>query len=69
MAASYQAIAVGVYSNIQSILQMDKPGDWLKIKVQDFYASEVFIKNTTPGVRSIPRFKDLSLFGVEYFKP
>lgn len=69
MAASYQAIAVGVYSNIQSILQMDKPGDWLKIKVQDFYASEVFIKNTTPGVKSIPRFKDLSLFGVEYFKP
>lgn len=24
---------------------------------------------TTPGVRSIPRFKDLSQFGVEYFKP
>ena len=30
---------------------------------------DIFKKNTTPGVRSIPRFKDLSLFGVEYFKP
>lgn len=69
MAASFQAIAVGVYENIDAILELTNKTDWLKSKVTQLYSEDIFKKNTTPGVRSIPRFKDLSLFGVEYFKP
>jgi len=69
MASAFQAIAVGVYINITDILALDNTNDWLTQKVQSFYSEETFIKNTTPGVRSIPRFKDLSVFGVEYFRP
>ncbi len=69
MAASFQAIATGVYENIDAILGLNDKNDWLKNKVTQLYSEDIFKKNTTPGVRSIPRFKDLSLFGVEYFKP
>lgn len=69
MAASFQAIATGVYENIDAILDLNGKNDWLKSKVTQLYSEDIFKKNTTPGVRSIPRFKDLSLFGVEYFKP
>lgn len=69
MAASFQAIATGVYENVNTILEIDNKSDWLKSKVIQLYSEDIFKKNTTPGVRSIPRFKDLSLFGVEYFKP
>ncbi len=69
MAASFQAIATGVFENIDAILDLDDKNDWLKNKVTQLYSEDIFKKNTTPGVRSIPRFKDLSLFGVEYFKP
>lgn len=69
MAASFQAIATGVYENINAILEVNDKSDWLKSKVMQLYAEDIFKKNTTPGVRSIPRFRDLSLFGIEYFKP
>ncbi len=69
MASSFQAIAVGVFNNITHILALENTNEWLIAKVQSLYSEEVFQKNITPGVRSIPRFKDLSLFGVEYFKP
>lgn len=69
MASAFQAIAIGVYENISAILALKSTNEWLTKKVQDFYSEEVFLKNTTPGIRSIPRFKDLSLFGIEYFRP
>lgn len=69
MAAAFQPIATGVYHNISSILEKEDREEWLKQKVQGLYATDVFVKNTTPGVKSIPRFKELSQFGVEYFKP
>lgn len=69
MASAFQVIAVGVFRNISGILERPDRVDWLKAKVYGLYSEEVFEKNTTPGVRSIPRFKDLSLFGVEYFRP
>ena len=69
MAAAFQTIAVGVYKNIQEILQLKDRNEWLTYKVQSLYSEETFIRNTTPGVRSIPRFRELSLFGDEYFRP
>ena len=69
MAAAFQPIATGVYHNIDAILKTKDRGEWLKRKVQELYGTDEFIRNTTPGVRSIPRFKDLSVFGIEYFQP
>lgn len=69
MAAAFQTIATGVYENISEILAHEKTNEWLTNKIQSLYLQDVFQKNTTPGIRSIPRFKDLSLFGVQYFKP
>lgn len=69
MAASFQPIATGVYKNIDSILSLPNNSNWLKSKIESLYSEEIFIKNTTPGVKSIPRFRDLSIFGVNYFKP
>ncbi len=69
MASAFQTIAIGVYKNITEILSLENTNDWLISKVRALYSEDAFLKNTTPGVRSIPRFKDLSLFGAEYFKP
>ncbi len=69
MAASFQAISYGVYHNIDDIMSLKEKNEWLKNKVYSFYVEEVFQKNTTPGIKSIPRYKDLSLFGADYFKP
>lgn len=69
MAAAFQPIATGVYHNIEAILDLENKADWLKEKVHNLYTTDVFIRNTTPGIKSIPRFKEMSQFGVEYFKP
>lgn len=69
MAAAFQTIATGVYENITEILALGNTNEWLTNKIQALYSQDEFQKNTTPGVKSIPRFKDLSLFGVQYFKP
>ncbi|GHU67925.1 hypothetical protein AGMMS49983_19840 [Clostridia bacterium] len=69
MAASFQAIAFGIYSNLNAIQAINLPEPWIINRIQAMYMEDTFIKNTTPGVRSIPRYKDLSEFGAEYFKP
>lgn len=69
MAASFQTIATGVFANVDQILTLENRNEWLTNKVQTLYKEEVFEKNIASGVRSIPRFKELSLFGVGYFKP
>lgn len=68
MVASFQTIAFGVYKNITQILAKSDYATWLKERVYTLYTQDLFMKNITPGVRSIPRFKDLSIFGMEYFK-
>lgn len=69
MAASFQTIACGVFKNINEIEQNDNPGNYLKNKIQALYQENTFRRNTIPGVKSIPRYKDLSLFGAEFFRP
>ena len=41
---------------------------WLKEKVESLYMEDIYVKNTVPGVRAIPRFKELSIWSIEYFK-
>lgn len=69
MTSAYQGIACGIYSNIDLILSLENKNDWLKNKIQEFYGTAEFIENTIPGTRAIPRFRDLSLFGCEFFRP
>ncbi|TCU65641.1 uncharacterized protein DUF262 [Tissierella praeacuta] len=67
--ASYQAISYGVYNNIDDILKQNNYKVWLSNKIKEMYDNEDFTKNMVPGVRAIPRYKDLSNFGVNYFRP
>lgn len=69
MASAFQAIAIGVYNNIEAIEALPEKEKWLNAKCCALYEEAVFQRNTTPGIKSIPRFKDLSLFGIEYFRP
>ena len=69
LASAFQVIATGVFYNITDILNLEKRNDWLKDKIQNVYSEDTFISNTVPGVRAIPRYKDLSEFGIKYFKP
>ncbi len=66
--SAYQTISCGIYNNIDTIISMDNHSEWLLEKVRSLYEQDVFIKNTTPGARAIPRYKELSLFGMEFFK-
>ena len=67
--SAYQVISSGVYHNLDEILKLKNYSDWISQKVNDMYGEEIFIKNTAPGARAIPRYKDLTLFGMEYFRP
>jgi len=69
MAASFQAIAYGVFVNIKDILKLEEKNVWLEEKIKSLYSADFFVKSTTPGVQSIPRYKELSIQGVEHFKP
>lgn len=69
LASAFQVIATGVFVNIIDILKLENRSEWLKEKIQNMYNEDTFKKNTVPGVRAIPRYKDLSVFGVNYFKP
>lgn len=71
LSSAFQVIAVGVYTNIDDIeIKIEATGvNWLISKVNEVYTEEVFIKYTTPGARAIPRYMELSIFGIEYFKP
>ena len=69
MAAAFQTIATGVYENIDNILLLENTNEWLINKIHSLYSQDKLQQNTTPGVKAIPRFKDLSQFGAQYFKP
>lgn len=68
MAAVFQIIATGVYSNIDAIISLPNYNEWLLEKINCVFDEEVFQRNITPGVRSIPRYKELSEFSMEYFQ-
>ena len=69
LTSAFQGIATGVFKNISEIIVSEDRNDWLKSKIQGFYSEGLFLKNTVPGAKAIPRYKELSIFGAEYFKP
>lgn len=71
LSSLFQVIAVGIYKNIDRILE-NKELDiqtWLNNKVQSLSSDPVYLENTEPGSRAIPRFIKLSQLGFEYFRP
>lgn len=67
LTSAFQAIAFGVFSNIDNIMT-NNDAEWLSNKIRSLYEEEIYIKNTTPGIRAIPRFKELSIWSRNYFK-
>lgn len=67
MVTSYQAIATGIFSNIDSICNQANYQEIILNKIREFYSTKEFENNTAPGTRSIMRFYSLTRFGKEYF--
>ena len=67
LTSAYETISVGVYSNIDYILSMDDPNEWVLNKIKNMYDEGVYIDNLIPGTKVISRYKALSKWGVEYF--
>ena len=40
----------------------------LKTKIPEFYQTIEFTSNTIPGIKAIPRFRDLTIFGKAFFR-
>jgi hypothetical protein len=68
MASVFQAVAPGVFKNIDNIVSLPNREEWLTDRINSVFDTDEFKRNIVPGVRSIPRFKDLSLFSMGYFK-
>lgn len=68
LVVAFQAIVPGVYDNINEIMILKNRQEWLKQKIENLYNQEVYMKNNIPGVRAIPRYKELSIWSKEYFK-
>ena len=68
MAAVFQIIATGVFKNINDIISLPNRDEWLLEKANSIFETDEYKRNTTPGIKSIPRYKELSLFSMEYFK-
>lgn len=69
LSSAFQAICVGVYRNISDIQKLENMNEWLIGKIHNLYEQEIYISNTAQGVKSIPRFQELSVWGASYFKP
>lgn len=69
LASAFQLISTGVLVNIDEIDTLPNKNEWLADRIKSIYENPIFIKNTTPGARAIPRFKELSQLGMTYFKP
>ena len=68
LTSAYEVISIGVYTNIDTILEMENPIKWINEKVKNMYEEGVYIDNLTPGTKVISRYRALSEWGKEYFK-
>lgn len=66
LVAAYQGIAPGIYFNIDMVEGL--PDDNLVDKIRRFYNENIYIESTKKGARAVPRFRDLTNLGKEFFK-
>lgn len=69
LSSAYQAIATGVYHNIDSIYNMPEEdrNQWLENKVETMFSSSQYSDCMSQGAKPITRFKNLSLLGMTHF--
>ncbi|MEY8321919.1 DUF262 domain-containing protein [Lachnospiraceae bacterium 46-61] len=65
LVGAFQGIAPGIYFNIDKVEKMEAGN--IKNKIKNFYEKSVYLDSVKSGARAVPRFKDLTLFGKEYF--
>lgn len=66
LVGAFQGIAVGIYHNIDDLLNYDN--EILKNKIRSFYEQKKYEECMGKGVRAVPRFKELTIFGKEFFR-
>ena len=64
LVSAFQGIASGIYINIDSI---ENESHDLVDKIRKFYDTDVYIESTKKGARAVPRFKELTLWGKNFF--
>jgi hypothetical protein len=69
--SGFDAIAHGVASNIDAIMQQDATvrTDWLRDRVRQLWSEDAFRSNSGMGVRGTTRLANLLPFGVTWFQP
>ncbi|HEM5995490.1 TPA: DUF262 domain-containing protein [Streptococcus suis] len=66
LVSSFQVIVSGALHNFDNFMNMDD--DDLVNRIRDLYSKDVYIENTKPGARAIPRLINLTNYGKEYFE-
>lgn len=65
LVAAFQGIATGIFCNLDFIESLSN--EVILEKIKNFYEEKIYIKFTEKGARSVPRFKELTILGKEYF--
>lgn len=69
LSAAYQGIAVGTYKHIEAIAGCRELNEqWIREKINEFYASDNFSTMLAQGVKPVQRFVELSRFGQLLFQ-
>ena len=66
LVSSFQVILSGALLNYERFMEFSD--EELKSKINNIYGQDVYIENTKPGARAIPRIVNLTSFGKNYFK-
>jgi uncharacterized protein with ParB-like and HNH nuclease domain len=65
----FEVVGFGVSKNLEAILELPKPIDFLKKKAKSVWSEETFITYSGAGIRGTTRLTKLLPFSVEFFKP
>ncbi len=72
MLSSFEIIAIGIAHNLDKILKLENPVDYIKNKVVDLYNNEEYKElqnNKIASQRAVTRLRILTNFGKDYFEP
>lgn len=64
-----EGIAVGVAKNLQAILSLPSPEDFVRQKINDFWDQPETADITSPGLRGTTRIRRTVPFGENWFRP
>lgn len=69
--SNFEIIAIGVANNIESILKLEEPIEYLRTKIKALYSDDEYIKLKDAKIasqRAVTRFIKLTKLGTEYFR-